>query len=246
MGRDVLTDQPSPLDASSTNETVRFRIGVHSSSALLLVLSRLGWLDEAMFAEGILVDWVAYEDGGRTADLVAAARIEIGSATEPEGTPGVSGVVMVDGVVSGRPLLLASRGFVQQHPRLVAAVLQALEQAESWTLSHPDKASDLLDLARRSLDRALRTARGRQREPVGEQFAVATPSGSVETGSTAMGKWFVRYLDLETNRETDSQPLATRDRAITLARVRQLERCAIRSIVGPNGEEPWARVTLEP
>ena len=56
-----------------------------------------------------------------------------------------------------------------------------------------------------------------------------------------MGEWFVRYLDLETNRETESQPLATRDKAITLARARQRERCAIRSIVGPNSEEPWAR-----
>lgn len=60
-----------------------------------------------------------------------------------------------------------------------------------------------------------------------------------------MGEWFVRYLDLETNRETESHPLATRDKAIILARARQLDRCAIRSIVGPSGEEPWARVTLE-
>jgi len=59
-----------------------------------------------------------------------------------------------------------------------------------------------------------------------------------------MTNWSVRYLDLETNRETESQPLATRDQAVTLARARELQRCAIRSIVGPHGEEPWARVTF--
>lgn len=60
-----------------------------------------------------------------------------------------------------------------------------------------------------------------------------------------MAEWFVRYLDLETNRETESRRVATRDEAISLARRREEERCIIRRIVGPDGEEPWAQVMSE-
>ena len=60
-----------------------------------------------------------------------------------------------------------------------------------------------------------------------------------------MAKWFVKYLDLETNRETASRRLATRDQAVILARHRESERCIIRWIVGPEGEEPWGRPTID-
>jgi hypothetical protein len=54
-----------------------------------------------------------------------------------------------------------------------------------------------------------------------------------------MAEWFVRYLDVQTNRETESRRMDTRDEAIGLALDRQREGCAIRSIVGPGGEERW-------
>jgi hypothetical protein len=60
-----------------------------------------------------------------------------------------------------------------------------------------------------------------------------------------MAEWFVRYLDTTTNRETESLRLATRDEAIDLARDREREGCLIRSVVGPDGEEPWVEVMLE-
>jgi hypothetical protein len=60
-----------------------------------------------------------------------------------------------------------------------------------------------------------------------------------------MAKWFVKYLDLETNRETASRRFATRDQAVILARHRERERCIIRWIVGPEGEEPWGRATID-
>jgi hypothetical protein len=60
-----------------------------------------------------------------------------------------------------------------------------------------------------------------------------------------MTEWFVKYLDLETNRETASRRLPTRDHAITLARHREQERCVIRWIVGPEGEEAWVGATLD-
>ncbi len=59
-----------------------------------------------------------------------------------------------------------------------------------------------------------------------------------------MAEWIVRYLDLETNREVGSRRLETRDQAIGLALTRERDRCAIRSIVGPSGEEPWPRVKV--
>ena len=57
-----------------------------------------------------------------------------------------------------------------------------------------------------------------------------------------MADWFVKYLDLDTNRETESRRLDTRDQAISLALDRERNHCEIRSIVGPSGEEPWAQV----
>ena len=67
MVRNVLTQRRSPrltLDApTAAEEAPRLRIGVHAGSVALLTLSGLGWLDEALFAEGVLVDWVACEEG---------------------------------------------------------------------------------------------------------------------------------------------------------------------------------------
>jgi hypothetical protein len=54
-----------------------------------------------------------------------------------------------------------------------------------------------------------------------------------------MAEWFVRYLDLQTNRETESRRVDTRDEAVALALDRERDGCAIRSIVGPEGEEAW-------
>jgi hypothetical protein len=54
-----------------------------------------------------------------------------------------------------------------------------------------------------------------------------------------MAEWLVKYLDMETNRETASRRLATRDEAIALARDRERDGCVIRSIAGPAGDEPW-------
>jgi hypothetical protein len=59
-----------------------------------------------------------------------------------------------------------------------------------------------------------------------------------------MDEWFVKYLDLETNRETVSLRVATRDEAITLAGERERDRCIIRSIGGPAGDESWAQITV--
>jgi hypothetical protein len=61
-----------------------------------------------------------------------------------------------------------------------------------------------------------------------------------------MAEWFVRYLDVQTNRETESRRLDMRDAAILLAQDREREGCAIRSIVGPDGEEPWAAAPTSP
>jgi hypothetical protein len=57
---------------------------------------------------------------------------------------------------------------------------------------------------------------------------------------STVAEWFVRYLDVQTNRETESRRMDTRDAAILLALDREREGCVIRSIVGPAGEEPWA------
>jgi hypothetical protein len=54
-----------------------------------------------------------------------------------------------------------------------------------------------------------------------------------------MAEWFVRYLDVQTNRETESRRMDTRDEAIALAHDREREGCVVHSIVGPAGEEPW-------
>jgi hypothetical protein len=58
-----------------------------------------------------------------------------------------------------------------------------------------------------------------------------------------MSRWFVRYLDVHTNRETASSHRETRDDAIALAREREREGCLVRSIVGPGGEEHWKAVS---
>lgn len=58
-----------------------------------------------------------------------------------------------------------------------------------------------------------------------------------------VAEWFVRYLDLATNRETESRRVASRDEAIGLARRCEQERCIVRGIVGPDGEEPWVQVS---
>jgi hypothetical protein len=60
---------------------------------------------------------------------------------------------------------------------------------------------------------------------------------------STMAEWFVRYLDVQTNRETESRRMDTRDEAVALAQDRERDGCAIRSIVGPAGEEPWAAVS---
>jgi hypothetical protein len=56
---------------------------------------------------------------------------------------------------------------------------------------------------------------------------------------STMAEWFVRYLDVQTNRETESRRMDTRDAAILLALDREREGCIIHAIVGPDGEEPW-------
>jgi hypothetical protein len=56
-----------------------------------------------------------------------------------------------------------------------------------------------------------------------------------------MDGWFVKYLDRSTNRETGSLRVTTREEAIRLALDRKREGFLIRSIVGPDGEEPWDR-----
>ena len=61
---------------------------------------------------------------------------------------------------------------------------------------------------------------------------------------SAMAEWFVRYLDIQTNRETESRRVATRDQAIGLALDRKRAGCLIRSIVGPDGEEQWGEMAL--
>ena len=64
-------------------------------------------------------------------------------------------------------------------------------------------------------------------------------TGGVPAPESAMADWFVRYLDVQTNRETESRRMDTRDEAIALALDREIEGCIIHSIVGPDGEEPW-------
>jgi hypothetical protein len=58
-----------------------------------------------------------------------------------------------------------------------------------------------------------------------------------------MAEWFVRYLDVKTNRETESRHMDTRDDAIALARDRERDGCVVHSIVGPPGEEPWEQAS---
>lgn len=120
------------------------RIGVHADSVALLTLSRLGWLDEALFAEGVLVEWVACEDGVRTAALIAAGKIDLGAATAADLRARARGVVVVDSLAHEQIALVVDRAVAERRSRLVATVLQALEQAETWSRAHPAAASTLL------------------------------------------------------------------------------------------------------
>jgi hypothetical protein len=75
-------------------------------------------------------------------------------------------------------------------------------------------------------------------DPLGYTYADRVSIGK----GPAMSEWFVKYLDLHTNRETESHRVDARDQAIILALDRERNHCAIRSIVGPSGEEQWAQV----
>ena len=160
--RDSLRRRRSPqpaLEAPTAARTaVRLRIGVHEGSVTLLTLSGLGWLDEALFAEGVLVDWIACADGGRTAALVAAGAIELGGAASEESHPYGPSVIVIDSVADRQDALVAGRGVAERVPRLVATVLQAFEQAETWARAHPAAASKLLAQACQCLDGALKAA----------------------------------------------------------------------------------------
>lgn len=162
MARDVLTPRRSRrlvVEAPTAAGTAaRLRIGVHRGSAALLTLSALGWLDEALFAEGVLVDWVACAEGGRTSTLLAIGAIDLAGAAAEELPLYSPSVLVIDGSVDGGDALVAARGVAERQPALVATVLQALEQVESWSRAHPAAASGLLARARRSLADALRPA----------------------------------------------------------------------------------------
>ena len=60
-----------------------------------------------------------------------------------------------------------------------------------------------------------------------------------------MAEWFVKYRDLQTNREMESRRMDTREQAISQALAYERDRSIIHAIVGPSGEEPWAEVKLE-
>jgi hypothetical protein len=70
---------------------------------------------------------------------------------------------IIDSIADGRDALVVGRGVVAQRSCFVATVLQALEQAATWSRAHPVLASKLLARARENLDRALSSAPQRQR-----------------------------------------------------------------------------------
>ena len=76
-------------------------------------------------------------------------------------------------------------------------------------------------------------------------LALYSQSGRTAPES-AMAEWFVRYLDVQTNRETESRSMESRDEAIALALDREREGCIIHAIVGPDGDEPWAAAPTSP
>lgn len=102
-----------------SNESVR--IGVHPYNLSLLVLKLRGWLEPVLESRGVSVEWIEFEDGRCTVDLIGEGTVDLGgSGSMPPIVAQSEGIPLVYVAVSApRPQLGA---LVTHHGSEISAV----------------------------------------------------------------------------------------------------------------------------
>jgi ABC-type nitrate/sulfonate/bicarbonate transport system substrate-binding protein len=137
--------------AFATDPRKEVRLDYADYSPVSLVVRKFGWIEAALAAEGVAVQWRRSENGEQALAALSSASIDFGSAGDVAamraraGGDPIKAVYVYGGAqVDGYGLLSVREGFAAAHPAVVGHVLKTYDRARKWIVAHPAEAAQVV------------------------------------------------------------------------------------------------------